>query len=68
MPKQWEFTSWTMLPCYSENNPLDDQFAADSKYMDTLAATQLPNTMLRPTIDLIPPDLRRVMHENGQKM
>ncbi|KAL8608818.1 hypothetical protein ACOMHN_051423 [Nucella lapillus] len=48
----------------SESSPLEDQVAADCRYMDAVSSMQLPNTMLTPTVDLIPHDIQRLMRNS----
>ena len=50
--------------CYSESSALCEQFEADCRYLDLLSSQQLPNTMLKPSVDLIPHDLKRQVNDS----
>ncbi|XP_025107651.1 uncharacterized protein LOC112572278 [Pomacea canaliculata] len=45
----------------SSSRSLEEQLNADTRFIDTLASSHLSECMVTPTIDLIPPDLQRLM-------
>ncbi|KAK7102248.1 HAUS augmin-like complex subunit 7 [Littorina saxatilis] len=47
-----------------ESRALEDQVTADCRYMDAVASSHLPAVMLKPTVDLIPHDIRRLLQKN----